>query len=119
MAAAGPDSASALLFVEIRHLGGALSRPAARPGVLEQLTGEFLVLGVGTDEGAGWPSVREETNRVMSALTPWDSGSSYLLMVDEEIDERRGWSTDSARRLEAVRAAADPTGVFVPPRSRP
>ncbi len=39
VAAAGPDSASALLFVEIRHLGGALSRPAPRPGVLEQHDG--------------------------------------------------------------------------------
>ena len=39
VAAAGPDSGSALLFVEIRHLGGALSRPAPRPGVLEQHDG--------------------------------------------------------------------------------
>jgi FAD/FMN-containing dehydrogenase len=117
VAAAGPDSGSALLFVEIRHLGGALSRPAPRPGVLDHMAGEFLVLGVGTDEGAGWPAVRDETNRVMSALQPWDSGRSYLLMVDGQVDERRGWSTESARRLEAVRAAADPTGIFVAPRS--
>ena len=118
VASAGPDSGSALLFVEIRHLGGALSRPAPRRGVLDQMAGEFLVLGVGTDEGAGWPSVRDDTNRVLSALQPWDSGTSYLLMVDEQVDERRGWSTESARRLEAVRAAADPAGLFVPPRSR-
>jgi FAD/FMN-containing dehydrogenase len=118
VASAGPDSGSALLFVEIRHLGGALSRPAPRRGVLDQMNGEFLVLGVGTDEGAGWPSVRDDTNRVMSALQPWDSGSSYLLMADERVDEGRAWSTDAARRLDAVRAAADPDGLFVPPRSR-
>ena len=81
VAAAGPDSGSALLFVEIRHLGGALSRPAPRGGVLDRMDGEFLVLGVGIDDGAGWPAVREEANRVMSALQPWDSGSSYLLMA--------------------------------------
>jgi FAD/FMN-containing dehydrogenase len=118
VAAAGPDSGSALLFVEVRHLGGALARPAPRPGVLDQMAGEFLVLGVGTDEGAGWPAVRDDTNRVMSALQPWDSGTSYLLMADGKMDERRGWSAESARRLEAVRAAADPAGLFVPPRSR-
>ena len=79
------------------------------------MTGDFLVLGVGIDEGAGWPSVRDETNRVMSALQPWDSGTSYLLMVDEQVDERRGWSTDvraaprggacGGRPRRAVRAA--------------
>ena len=51
VAASGPDSDSALLFVEIRHLGGALSRPAQRPGVLDHMAGDFLVLGVGVDEG--------------------------------------------------------------------
>ena len=118
VAAAGPDSGSALLFVEVRHLGGALSRPAPRPGLLDHMAGEFLVLGVGTDEGDGWPAVRGVTNRVMTALQPWDSGTSYLLMADGQVDERRGWSTESARRLAAVRAAADPDGLFVPPRSR-
>jgi FAD/FMN-containing dehydrogenase len=118
VAAAGPDSDSALLFAEIRHLGGALSRPAQRPGVLERMAGDFLVLGVGVDDGGGWPAVRAETNRVMSALQPWDTGTSYLLMSDERVAEHRAWSTESAQRLEAVRTAADPEGLFVPPRSR-
>ena len=118
VAAAGPDSDSTLLFVEIRHLGGALSRPAQRPGVLDRMAGDFLVLGVGVDEGVGWPTVRDETNRVMRALQPWDSGTSYLLMTDGRVDERRGWSESSARRLEAIRATADPDGLFIPPRPR-
>jgi hypothetical protein len=118
VAAAGPDADSPLLFVEIRHLGGALARPASRPGVLDRMSGEFLVLGVGLDVGAGLPKVRDETNKVMSALRPWDSGTSYLLMADGEVDERRGWSASSAQRLEAVRAAADPHGLFIPPRPR-
>jgi hypothetical protein len=118
VAAAGPDSDSPVLFVEIRHLGGALSRPAQRPGVLDRMAGDFLVLGVGVDQGVGWPAVRDETNRVMSALEPWDTGTSYLLMADEQVTERRGWSSESAERLDGVRAAADPDGLFVPPRPR-
>jgi FAD/FMN-containing dehydrogenase len=116
VSAAGPDSGSALLFVEIRHLGGALSRRAQRPGVLEGMAGEFLVLGVGVDGGAGWPAVRADTDRVLGALQPWDSGSSYLLMSDGPVEERRAWSAESAQRLEAIRATADPDGLFVRPR---
>jgi FAD/FMN-containing dehydrogenase len=118
VAAAGADADSPLLFVEIRHLGGALSRPAQRPGVLDRITGDFLVLGVGLADGVGLSSVRDETNRVMRALQRWDSGASYLLMADGEVDERRGWSSAAAQRLEAVRAAADPDGLFIPPRPR-
>jgi FAD/FMN-containing dehydrogenase len=118
VAAAGPDGESPVLFVEIRHLGGALSRPATRPGVLDRMAGEFLVLGVGTDQGVGWQAVRDETNRVMRALQPWDNGTSYLSMTDGQVAERRAWSREAAQRLEAVRTQADPTGLFVPPRLR-
>ena len=118
VAAAGPDSDSPLLFAEIRHLGGALARPAPRPGVLDRMTGDYLVLGVGIDAGAGWSTVRDETNRLMSALQPWDTGTTYLSMADGQVAERRAWSPDAARRLEAVRAQADPDGLFLAPRSR-
>ena len=78
------------------------------------MDGSFLVLGVGTDTGAGWAAVREDAHRVMSALQPWATESAYLLMADEEVDERRGWPAASWQRLAALRAAADPHGLFVP-----
>ena len=115
VASAGPDSGSELLFVELRQLGGALSRPAPRGGALDHMDGSFLVLGVGMDTGAGWAAVREDAHRVMRALEPWVTGSAYLLMTDEAVDERRGWPAASWQRLAALRTAADPHGVFVPP----
>ena len=78
------------------------------------MDGAFLVLGVGTDTGAGWTAVRQDAARVMDALRPWQSGRAYLLMADEEVDERRGWSDASWQRLAAIRAASDPDGLFVP-----
>jgi FAD/FMN-containing dehydrogenase len=115
VAAAGPGSGSELLFVEIRQLGGALSRPAARPGALDRMDGSFLVLGVGQDVGAGWTAVRDDAHRVMASLQPWTSESAYLLMADAQVDSRRGWPAASWQRLEAVRRAADPHGLFLPP----
>ncbi|MDN5858893.1 MAG: hypothetical protein L0H84_09740, partial [Pseudonocardia sp.] len=115
-AAAGPDSGSGLQFVELRQLGGALSRPAPRGGALDRMDGAFLVLGVGADTGAGWAAVRADAARVMGALRPWTTDSAYLLMADPAVDELRGWPTASYERLTALRAALDPHGLFVPTR---
>lgn len=114
--AAAPGPGPELLFVELRQLGGALSRPAPRGGALDRMDGSFLVLGVGLEHDAGWPAVRAEAHRVMGSLQPWATGSTYLLMADGEADEWRGWPAGTWQRLVDVRAAADPAGLFVPPR---
>ena len=116
VAAAGRGSGSELLFVELRQLGGALSRPAPRPGALDRMDGAVLALCVGLDQGAGWPAVQEDATRVTEALAPWATGSTYLLMTDADVEERRGWPASSWQRLVDIRAAADPDGLFLPPR---
>lgn len=114
VATAGPGSGSRLLFVEVRHLGGALSRPSPRGGALDRMDGEFLVLGVGVDDDpAAWPGLRVDAGRVLGALEPWGTGALYLSMVDSQSDARRGLPEASLRRLSTVRAAADPQGLFV------
>ena len=115
VATAGEGSGSDLLFVELRQLGGALSRPAPRAGALDRMDGSVLVLCVGVDEGAGWTAVREDANRVTDALQPWATGSAYLLMADADVDEQRGWPASSWQRLVDIRAAADPHGLFLSP----
>lgn len=115
IATAGPGSGSDLLFVELRQLGGALSRPAPRGGAMDRMDGSFLVLGVGLETGAGWAAVRDDASRVMDSLRPWASGSTYLLMADDKVAERYGWPENTWQRLAAIRAAVDPHGLFVTP----
>lgn len=116
VAAAGPGSGTRLLSVEVRQLGGALGRPAARGGALDRIDGEFLVLTLGTDgRPGGWAGQREDADRVRDAVQPWGSGSLYLSMLDDRVDERRAVPGGSWRRLAAIRAAADPDGLFVLP----
>ncbi len=115
VAAAGPDSGSELLFVELRQLGGALARSAPRGGALDRMDGSFLILGVGVDTGAGWAAVREDAHRVLGTLEPWATGSTYLLMEDGDVDERRAWPGAAWQRLADVRAAVDPHALFLPP----
>lgn len=116
VAAGGPGSGSNLLFVEIRHLDGALARPAPRGGALDRLDGSFMVLGVGFDVGSGWAAVREDATQVMASLAPWTTESSYLSMADDAVDARRGWPATVYERLVRIRDAVDPAGLFVPPR---
>lgn len=116
VATAGQGSGSDLLFVELRQLGGAVSRPAPRGGALDRMDGSVLVLCVGLDQGAGWAAVREDATRVTESLRPWATGSAYLLMADADVDEPRGWPASSWQRLVGIRRAADPHGLFLPPR---
>jgi hypothetical protein len=116
VAAAGPGSGTRLLSVEARQLGGAMGRPAARGGALDRIDGAFLVLTLGTDgRPGGWAGQREDADRVRDAIQPWGSGSLYLSMLDDRADERRAVSGGSWDRLSAIRAAADPDGLFVLP----
>jgi FAD/FMN-containing dehydrogenase len=115
VATAGEESGSELLFVELRQLQGAVSRPAHRAGALERMDGSVLALCVGLDQGEGWAAVRTDANRVTDALQPWATGSAYLLMADEQVEEQRGWPAASWRRLADIRAAADPHGLFLSP----
>ena len=116
VASAGPGSGSNLLFVELRHLGGALARPAPRGGAMDRLVGAFLVLGVGLDVGAGWSAVREDATRILDSLAPWASSAAYLSMAYEAA-ARRGWSAESYERLLRIRQSVDPNGLFVAPRA--
>lgn len=113
VAAAGPGSGSELLFVEVRQLGGALSRPAPRPGALDRLDGSFLVLGVGVDQGRGWSAVRDDYHRVLEALQPWAADPVYLPMTDDAVDGRRAWPAETWGRLASIRTKVDPDGLFL------
>ena len=119
VATAGEGSGSDLLFVELRQLGGAMSRPAPRAGALDRMDGSFLVLCVGLDEGSGWPAVRENAFRVTRALQPWATGSAYLLMADADVDERRGWPTRRGSGWSTSAPRPTPTGCSCRPTSPP
>ena len=49
----GPSAraGSPLLLAELRHIGGALGRPADNAGALDHLDGDFLMLGLGMKIG--------------------------------------------------------------------
>jgi hypothetical protein len=106
--AAGPESGSALLSVELRHTGGALARTAPGAGAVATLPGEFAFFAVGMIA----PEIAEKTeadlDRVAAALRPYEAGR-YFNFVEEKSDAAGFFPTTVAARLEAARDTYDPT----------
>jgi FAD/FMN-containing dehydrogenase len=113
----GPDSGSPLLTFELRHLGGALSRPKAGRGALGAVRGEVSTFGVGlaADPSAS-QAVREHLAMVRNALEPYDTGYALSNFMLQPADPSRFFEPATLARLEQVRRSTDPHGVFSSPR---
>jgi FAD/FMN-containing dehydrogenase len=114
LAAAGPGSGSTLLATELRQLGGALSRPAPNAGALPMLDGRFVLFGVGIAATAEMGAQAfADARRLVAALRPWSNGRQYLNFAENPGSAAAGFAPSEWQRLQRVRAAADPAGVFV------
>ena len=113
LAAAGPGSGSNLVVADIRHVGGALSRPVPHQGALGTLDAKYLAFGVAMafDEQSGRAG-HEQLLRVADALAPYDSGRRYLNFAEERTDPARFYTPDAHRRLRVLKRMVDPHGVM-------
>jgi hypothetical protein len=106
------DERSALLSVEIRHLGGELANARPDNGAFASVEARFAMFAVGipmTPELA--VAVESEIDHVQHALRPWDAGRMYMNFAEKP---RTGNVLFGAAfsRLREVKAAYDPTNVF-------
>jgi hypothetical protein len=109
VAAAGPDSGSPLLAVELRHLGGALARRPDEHGATATIDASFSLFAVGVpmDAGVG-AAIGTHLDRVTTAMRLWDTGGRCLNFTEEPIDASSAFSEPAYRRLRAVKAVYDP-----------
>jgi FAD/FMN-containing dehydrogenase len=107
--AAGPGSGSPLISVEVRHLGGALRTAPAGGGALSTIEDEFATFGVGiaADQRLA-EATRAALERLRSALSPWDTGRTYLNFTDRPVDPATLFEPGVYARLREVKAAYDP-----------
>ena len=112
VAAAGPDSGSALVSVELRQTGGALARPAADHGAVSTLPGSFAFFAVGMamDEGST-AKTATDLGRVTEALRPYRAGQ-YLNFTEHTARAESFFPADTAARLNAVKQTHDPGRLF-------
>ncbi|MCA0251794.1 MAG: FAD-binding oxidoreductase [Actinobacteria bacterium] len=107
LAAAGPESGSSLLAAEIRHLGGAVGRPA--DAALACLPGAYIgfFLGIAPTPEIAAAGFADATKAV-TALMPWASSRRFLNFDDNLVDVASGYRPDSWQRLTLVRERVDP-----------
>jgi FAD/FMN-containing dehydrogenase len=113
VAAAGPESGSPLVSAEIRHVGGALSRPQPHHGALASLDASYLTFSVGMvfDEASRDANLGQ-LGRIADALAPYDNGRQYLNFTEQTTDPARFYTPYAYRRLRAVKSSVDPDNVF-------
>jgi FAD binding domain len=106
---AGPESDSPLLLAEVRHLGGALARPAENGGALDKLDAEYVALGIGMLMD---PNMREpidaQLDKMMDAMKPWSAEGGYYNYAERPCDVDAILPEQTCRHLAQVKRSWDP-----------
>ena len=104
-----PDSGSPLLLSELRHLGGALGRPAENGGALSQLDAGFAMYSVGmpmTPElGEAIPG---HLAKIGETMRPWAADGGYYNFIEAPCDVDAILPPDVCDRLAEVKRKWDP-----------
>jgi hypothetical protein len=111
---AGPESGAPLLLAELRHLGGALRRPANNAGALEKLDEEFVMLGLGMPMD---PAMREPIDgaldRLADVMGPWAAERGYFNYAERPCDVDALLPADTCERLAQVKRSWDPNDLIM------
>jgi Berberine and berberine like len=111
---AGPDADPPITLVELRHLGGAVARPPARPSAVGFRDAAFTVFA-GT---MALPDVIEPAHefldRLVDALSPWRVGGPYLgfLSGTDLSTVESAYEPGDYQRLRSIKAVYDPGNLF-------
>jgi hypothetical protein len=110
---AGPGTASPLLMVELRQLGGALRQRRPGAGALGALDGSYALFAVGVPFGPGAAEAIEgRIEAVKDALSSWSGGKPYLNFAEKRVAIGDALGNDAFSRLSRIKASVDPEGVF-------
>ena len=105
---------SALLHVEVRHLGGAAAVRSPEHGVLDAIDQPFVAFAFGLAPDAPAAEAVEHALRdVLAAFGPCDSGRRYLNFAESRVDLRSIIPPEGYERLRRAKARYDPTGLFL------
>jgi FAD/FMN-containing dehydrogenase len=111
---AGPDAETALASIEVRHLGGALARPAPDGGAQAQIDAKYVMFAGGftpTPELAA--TVRGHAQAVKDALAAWHASYDYYNFEETPAAASAVLPPASYHRLQKIKASYDPDQAIV------
>jgi FAD/FMN-containing dehydrogenase len=113
--AAGPESGRGptVTMLQLRQMGGALSRVEPGAGARATLPGDISLFALGAilDEPMG-VAVSEALEDIDDAVRSYRTGY-YPNFVEEHADASKFWDPETWARLRSAKAAYDPDNVFV------
>ncbi len=104
---------SPLLSVEIRQLGGEISRSLPEHGALASFGAPFIMYAVGIAPTAeALAAVQRSVATLRTALAPWESEHTYLNFTETKRKASTLWSETSYHRLRRIKATVDPLNLI-------
>ncbi len=112
--AEGPDAGSPLLLAELRHLGGALGRPAENGGALSKLDAEFVMFGLGLPMAPEMgEAIEAHLDELHTTMQPWGSDGGYFNFAERPCDLEAILPAETCSRLAEVKRSWDPDGMIL------
>ncbi|CAI3792564.1 FAD-binding oxidoreductase [Pseudarthrobacter sp. MM222] len=108
---AGDGTDCPLLLIEIRPLGGALSRGGVLPDAVSGRDAAFLLFLLGFKLPPVLPAVTESIRAILAAMAPYSTGYTLVNFHGEpgdEADRARAWSPAVYERMRAAKSSYDP-----------
>jgi hypothetical protein len=111
---AGPDSGSPMLLLELRRLGGELSRSVTASSAFSHREAEYMVHTVGLSVPPDRELVAAASRRIHDALQPWaiDGIFANFAATTDQARMRTAYNDVTLRRLQALIQQHDPLGTL-------
>ncbi|MEV6771432.1 FAD-binding protein [Nocardia sp. NPDC051030] len=113
LAATAAGSVAPLAMIQIRHLGGALTRSSTEAGCSTTLTEPYLISLLGpipTPEAGA--AVLARQNSITEALRPHLSGRKPFTYLDSGETPAQAFAPESLSRLRSIKDHYDPRDIF-------
>jgi hypothetical protein len=108
---AGDGTDCPLLLIEIRPLGGALSRAGVLPNAVSGRDAAFLLFLVGLRVPGAAEAVAASIRGILAAMAPYSTGYTLVNFHGEpgdDADRARAWSPAVYERMRAAKTSYDP-----------
>jgi FAD/FMN-containing dehydrogenase len=108
----GAVANSPLAFVELRHWGGAMSRPDADAGPAGARHVPLSVMAIAPYLTGDSRAVDAHVDRLTDQLAPHATGDAFLNLLHDPTRTRDAFNADDYRRLVQIKSQWDPENLF-------